>query len=149
MIAIEDVIDTNIMEFTLDGDLSRAQFKRAVGRMIAKQQQFGSVRAVGHVRSVPAWGVRALWHEIRLIKRAMLCFTHLAIVGRSRGLMLVCKAAEAWSRRTRAPCQIRCFPEIELERARDWLEVASERSDVSKVDPDALPQTLRHSAWIP
>ena len=148
MIAIEDVADTNIMEFTLDGDLSREQFQLAVARMRAKHRQFGSVRAVGHVCSLPAWSVRAFWKEIRLIRRATRYFSHLAIVGRSRGLTLVCKAAEAWSRRTNAPCQVRCFPEAELERARDWLELESEHSDPSKVH-SYLQRTLEHSAWIP
>ncbi len=115
--------DTRVVEFIVDGHISRADFDRLVGRMLGFADQHGKFRMIEVVRRFPTFDPSILLPGIRFDIRILGKISHIAVVTDHGWLRPFVSFAGMVT-----PPKMRMFGYSELESARIWAAQA-DRAD--------------------
>lgn len=107
---------TNIVEFTIDGPVGRAEFDAVIAEIDRKIEDYGSVNLLEEIRSLGKVAPSVLWDDLKWT---------LANVGHIDSAAVVCDRAwlEALLRvmQPLVRANVRHFDQGELAAAREWL----------------------------
>ncbi len=65
MITFQSIPNTNIVEFTIDGEISRKDFDDLIVEINSKIDDFGSVNVLEEIRSIGMMSPSAIWADLR------------------------------------------------------------------------------------
>jgi hypothetical protein len=119
MLEFHQIPDTNIIEFTIEGELTRADYDRLVDRMDAMIRAHGKIRMIEIIKRIGHVEASAMWKDLKWGSSHMKHFSHVAVV-----------ADQKWIEWMVAPIRMFVHAEIEvfhldeLEEARRWIREA-------------------------
>ncbi|MGP6087710.1 STAS/SEC14 domain-containing protein [Antarctobacter jejuensis] len=111
--------ETQVVEFTVDGHLSRADFDRLSGRMLDFADRHSKFRMIEVVRRFPTFDPSILLPGIRFDLRILGKITHIAVVTDLEWISPFVSFAGMVT-----PPKMRMFKYSELEAARIWAAQA-------------------------
>ena len=127
MISYQEDPSTHVVEITVDGAISRAEFEEIAGKLEALIALHGKVRLLEEIKSVAGIDPSTFWNDLKFSLRHLNDFSRCAVVTDQRWI--------EWFARAVAPfvaCDIRHFPTEQIAEARHWLRadatVAPERA---------------------
>lgn len=116
MLTYRSIPSSNIVEFTIDGDVSRQDFDDVIAEINSKIEDFGSVDVLEEIRDIGKMPPSVVWADLRWAAG------HMRKVGRAA---VVCdkawveKMVDVMQPLTRA--DIRHFDSDDVDEARAWL----------------------------
>ncbi|SNR87297.1 STAS/SEC14 domain-containing protein [Pseudomonas segetis] len=116
MLTIKPSEHTNVIEFELDGGLSREEFDLLAARIEQVISEYGEVRIIEVVKHVGAISPSALWADFKFAPKHLKDFSHVAIVADQKWI--------GWFSELVKPlmhAEIRNFGLDELDQARYWI----------------------------
>lgn len=115
MIDFKKVPDSNIVEITIDGRLSREQMKDVTARLGAMIEMHGKIRVIEVIRSFGGMDPMSFWDDIRFSIGHYNDFERCAVVADEPWI-------EWWTKAVRPllPCEVRLFGLDEIDEAREW-----------------------------
>lgn len=116
MIEFREVPNTNIIELTIDGSISAAEFDDIIGKFEASIQKHGTVRVLEEVRSFGGVPVSKFWEDIVFAFANLKHFSRAAVVAHQKWIEVFTKLASPF-----LSAEVRYFNETEVDRAREWL----------------------------
>jgi hypothetical protein len=121
MIDYREDAETGVVEITVEGKISRADFDDVAARLEARIREHGKIRLLEHVRSFEGISAAVFWDDVRFSLRHLNDFSRCAVVGD--------KAWLEWLTRVVRPfisCEVRHYDEARIGEARAWLASQSE-----------------------
>ncbi|MFZ0132706.1 MAG: STAS/SEC14 domain-containing protein [Desulfobacterales bacterium] len=119
MLEIRERPETNIVELTVDGRITRADFDEAVAVLDKKIKEHGNVRLLEEVRSIGAVEPSLIWEDLKWVFAHYKDITRTAVVADHQWIELYTKIVKPFVK-----IEIRYFESREIEDARRWLESA-------------------------
>lgn len=114
-INVNQVPDSNILEVTVSGKLSKEDYDHFVP-ITEKMIEEGKIRVFFEMHDFHGWEVAALWEDIKFDVKHFRDIERLAMVGDSKwekGMAIFCKPFTSAS--------VRYFDESQKEEARSWI----------------------------
>lgn len=115
MLESHQIPDTNILEFTLDGAFTRADYDKLTALaddMIAQQ---GTIKMIEIFRGLGKMEASAIWADIKWAPRHLKYLTHIAVVADQKWIEWMVGPFKMF-----VSAEVRCFHLDELEEARRW-----------------------------
>ena len=116
MITYQEDPGSQVVEITVDGGISRAEFEEIAGKLEARIALHGKVRLLEEIRSLGALDPSTFWDDLKFSLRHLNDFSRCAVVTDKRWIEWLAKAVDPF-----VACQIRHFPPAEIDDARRWL----------------------------
>ena len=116
MLTLTHVENSNILEFTLDGDFSRADFDQVAQQMEALIDQYGTIKLIEIVRSIGSIEPSALWEDFKFAPKHLKHFSQVAVVADQKWIGWLSKMVKPM-----IPGEVRHFELSQLQQARDWI----------------------------
>jgi len=116
MLNYQESDNAKLVEITISGHVSTAEFDRIAKKLEAFIKRHGEVKVLEVIEDFDGMDARAFWHDIRFSLRHLHDFGRCAVVCQA-------KLIDLWSELV-APfssCEQRHFKPEEIEAARDWL----------------------------
>lgn len=116
MFALHQIPNTNVLEFTIDGALTREDFDAVAAQLEQIIEKHGKVKILEIVRNIGKIEPSALWTDIKWAPKHLKNFTHAAVVADQKWI--------EWMAAVLRPffsMEIRFFHSNELGDARQWL----------------------------
>jgi hypothetical protein len=107
---------SNVVEITVDGGISRAEFDEIAGKLEARIKRDGKVRLLEEIRSLGAIDPSTFWADVKFSLRHLNDFSRCAVVTEKRWIEWLAKAVDPI-----IACEIRHFPPEQIDHARRWL----------------------------
>ena len=123
MIDYRDQPDNNIVEFTIDGKITREEFDALAGRLEAKIKQHGSVRVLEEVRSLGGIEPSVFWEDAKFGFRHLNDISSAVVVADQKWIEWVTKIVKPFVR-----CPVEVFHRDQIEQARQWLHQQAPRA---------------------
>lgn len=116
MLTYHEVPETNVIEITVDGKITRAEFDDVISRFEGAIERHGKVRVLEHIVSFGGAPISAWWEDFRFALRHWSDVERAAVVADKKWI-------EAWTKIVRPflRCEVRYFGSAEIERAREWV----------------------------
>lgn len=124
MIEIHTQPGSNIVEFTVDGKMTKQEFDETIGHLERAIAQHGSIRLLEHVVSFGGYPISCVWDDVQFGYHHMKDIDRCAVVGDKDWVKMLTKIAKPF-----VSCPVRYFPGEEIAQARAWL--AAETVDAS------------------
>lgn len=121
MLTMHQPENTNILEFTLDGDFNRAHFDAVAAKLDAMIERHGKVRLLEIVRDVGKIEPSALWEDLKFAPSHLDKFSHVAVVADKTWMEWMTRMAAAF-----VPAEVRFFHLDAVDEARQWLRDAGD-----------------------
>ena len=119
MIQCQEIPETNVLEFTIDGNITEEEFDDLVGIMNQIIEEYGDIRVLKVIRSLgdfPTIPVSRIWDDLKFgfehfrdVSRAAIVSDHQWIEKMTNMMNPLFKA------------EIKHFSEDEIDAARKWL----------------------------
>ena len=112
---VTETADENLIEVTLTGKLTAADYEAFTPRTEALLERFGKVRMVVILRDFHGWTAGALWEDVKFDAEHFADVDRLAVVGDSaweRGMTVFCKPFTT--------ATVKYFDLEEVDAARAW-----------------------------
>lgn len=119
MLEVREKPDANIVELTVNGRITRADFDQAVAVLDQKIKEHGSVRLLEEVRSIGALEPSLIWEDLKWVFAHYKNITRTAVVADRKWIELYTKIVKPFVK-----IEMRYFESREIEEARRWLESA-------------------------
>ena len=119
MLTLTEIQGTNILEFTLDGSLSREEFDEIVEKAEEMIEAHGKVKIIEIVRHIGKIEPSAIWADLKWEPRHLKYFTHVAVVADQKWIEWIAAACKVF-----ISAEMRVFHLDELEEARAWIDAA-------------------------
>jgi hypothetical protein len=119
MIEFCEIPNSHIVEFTIDGKISKGEFDDLIARLKTAIEKHGTVRVLEHIRSFGGMPISKFWEDIKFGFRNMKNFSHAAVVADQKWIEIFTKMAKPF-----ISGEVRYFNEAEMEQARKWLHEA-------------------------
>lgn len=119
MLTIKPCEHSNIIEFTLDGALSREEFERLAAQIEASITEHGQVRLIEVVKHLGAISPATLWADFKFSPRHIKDFSHVAVVADQQWIGWLSQMVQPLMK-----AEIRNFTLAEIEQARYWIRNA-------------------------
>lgn len=119
MLTVSQSTDTNILEFTLDGSMSRKEFDKLVEQAEEMIEAYGKIKIIEIINDIGKIQPSAIWADLKWEPTHLKYFSHAAVV-----------ADQKWIEWMIAPfrpfisAEIKVFHLDELEEARNWIKSA-------------------------
>ncbi|MGA9423313.1 MAG: STAS/SEC14 domain-containing protein [Rhodanobacteraceae bacterium] len=117
MLEHRQIGNTNILELTLDGAMSRDEFTRVAAKIEQMLAEHGKLRILEIIRNIGAIEPSALWEDFKFSPRHLKDFTHAAVVSDHKWIEWMTAAVSPF-----ISAKVRCFPMDRIDEARRWLE---------------------------
>lgn len=116
MIEYREHPDSDIVEFVIDGKVTRAEFDEAAAKFQASVEKHGKVRVLEDVRGFSGIDPSAVWEDIKFAWRHRRDIRRAAVVGDQSWV-------QAWARLAGpfAPCPVKYFDRSDMAAAWEWL----------------------------
>lgn len=115
MIQFEQIDQSNIIEFTIDGEMSRAEFDAAAEKLDGMMNEFGKIRIIEIIKDIGKVEPSAVWADLKWEPRHINKWSHIAIVADQKWIHWM-KPMSIF-----VPAKIKFFHLDELEAARKWI----------------------------
>ncbi len=113
---------TNIIEITIDGTISRAEFATVAANLEAQITKYGKVYVLEEIRRIGGIDPYVFWEDLTFGLKHLSHISHCAIVSDQQWLKLITHSIQPL-----VSCQIRSFNLGEIDEARRWLrEIAAQ-----------------------
>jgi hypothetical protein len=113
-----------LIEITVDGRITRAEFDDVAGRLEAAIARHGKVRVLEVVKSIGGIDPGTFWADVRFALRHLSDFSRCAVVSDRRWIEALATGVDKL-----VACEIRHFPPDQTAAARAWLhEGVAEKS---------------------
>lgn len=119
MIELKRYPDSPVLEFTLDGALTRVDFDRVTAAAEEMIEEYGQIRFIEVIRSFGKIEASALWADFKWGPKHLKCFSHVAVVSDKKWIEWMIKPFRPF-----LSAEIRSFDLDELEDARAWAHAA-------------------------
>ena len=116
MIAFREIPNTNIVEFTIDGKISKEGFDDIIARFEGAIRKHGTVRVLEEIRAFGCMPVAKFWDDIKFGFKNMKNFSRAAVVADQKWIEVLTKMASPF-----VSADVRYFTESEIDQARQWL----------------------------
>tara|TARA_R110000737_G_scaffold2923_18_gene9918 strand:- start:3281 stop:3664 length:384 start_codon:yes stop_codon:yes gene_type:complete len=127
MLTINEIPNTNILEFTLDGSLSRAEFDQLAAIADKMIETHGKVKVIEIIKNIGKIEPSAIWADLKWEPRHLKYFSHVAVVCDQKWIEWIVAACKVF-----ISAEMKTFHLDELEEARDWIKSASESDKPKK-----------------
>lgn len=119
MMSFETDDATGVIEFTVEGGITRAEYDAAVEAMEAGIARHGKISALAVIRSFTGMELSAWWKDVSWGVTHMTKVRRAAIVTDSGWIEATTRAGSVV-----LPAEVKTFPLSELETARGWIREA-------------------------
>lgn len=119
MLTMTQVEGGNILEFTLDGGMTREEFDRIAAKIEDMLKVHRQIRLVEVIKRMGAIEPSALWEDLKFGPRHLKDFSHVAVVADQKWIEWMAKIGQAM-----IPAEVRTFHLEQLEEARNWIRQA-------------------------
>ncbi len=116
MISYRSMPDSNIVEFTVDGDLSRDDFDAVLAEVSSKIEDYGSVNLLEEIRSIGKVPPAVVWDDLAWAIRNMKHIGRAAVVSDEEWVEKVVRFTQPL-----VSADVRGFALDEIDVAREWL----------------------------
>jgi len=124
MIEFQQIDQSNIIEFTIDGGMTREDFDRLVKKLDGMIHEFGKIRIVEIIKDIGKIEPSAIWADLKWEPRHIKNFSHVAVVADQKWIKWMVKPLNMF-----IPAKIKLFELEELDEARAWIgEIVTEGS---------------------
>jgi hypothetical protein len=128
MLEYREIPDTNIVEFTIDGAISAAEFDDVIARFEASIARHGKIRVLEHVRSLGGVPPSKWWQDVKFGFQHMRDITRAAVVAEEKWIEIFANLVNPF-----LAAEVRYFKTAQLAQARAWLsEPADEDTPISQ-----------------
>lgn len=108
--------NNNIVELTVAGNITAADFDRVIAQLKADIQQHGKLRLLEEIQSFEGINPMMLWKDAQFGLNHMGDFTHVAVVADAEWVRTISAAVDSL-----LSAQVKAFERSQLEDARNWL----------------------------
>ena len=115
MITFTEVPDTNIVEFTIEGEVTKEDFDRVVPQFVAAAKKHSSLRLLKQVLNLESINPESFSTQLGEIFTHLGEITHVAMVADSKWESPVRVMSTIY------PFQVKFFQTSHLDAAREWL----------------------------
>lgn len=129
MIEYRNNSDNNIVEITIEGKITEADFDQVVAQIKADLEKHGQLRILEEVRSFEGIDPMALWKDVKFGLAHIKDFTHAAVVADAKWIQTWTQALDSF-----LPAKVKAFETSQIEQAREWLVNAPETNQDSKLE---------------
>lgn len=129
MIEYRNHPDNNIVEISVSGKITEADFDRVIEQMKADIDKHKKIRLLEEVRDFEGMDLMALWKDFKTGVPLFKDITHVAVVTEQAWMRTLSEAFKSV-----LPAKLKAFERSQIEAARDWLVNAPETSPDSKLE---------------
>jgi len=108
--------DHNIVEISIEGEISETDFDQVSARLKADIEKHGKLRILEEIRSFEGIDPIALWKDARFGLAHANDFTHAAVVADAKWMRTFAEAVGSI-----LSAQVKGFERTQIEEARNWL----------------------------
>ncbi|MGB3263884.1 MAG: STAS/SEC14 domain-containing protein [Microcoleus sp.] len=126
MIEYRNNPNNNIVELTVEGKITEADFDRVVTQMKADIENHSKLRLLEEIRSFEGMDLIALWKDAQFGLNHVNDFTHVAVVADAEWVRTISAAAG-----NILSAKVKAFERSQIEEARAWLLTAPVQSPTS------------------
>lgn len=119
MIVYKNNPDNNIVELTVEGKITEADFDRVVVQIKANLETHGRLRLLEEICSFEGMDLITLWKDAQFGLSHIGDFTHVAVVADAEWMRTISTAADHV-----LSAKVKAFERSQIEAARDWLLTA-------------------------
>jgi len=121
MIEFHQIDQSNIIEFTIDGEMTKDDFDAAAEKLDGMMNEFGKIRIIEIIKGIGKVEPSAIWADLKWEPRHINNWSHIAVVGDQKWIRWMKPLAIF------VPAKIKLFHLDELEAARAWIQEADPR----------------------
>ena len=132
MIDYKNNENNNLVELTIFGKITEADFNRVTALLADDIKRHGKLKLLEEIRSFEGIDPIALWKDIQFSVQHINDFSHVAVVADVEWVRTISTAID-----NILSAQVKAFESSQIETARTWLETASE--------PEPSPGMTYHS----
>lgn len=111
-----EIPDTNILELSIDGKVTRGDFDKAVAKMETMIARHGKIKILEVVHNIGKMEPSAIWEDIKWSPKHLKDFSHAAVVADQKWIEWVTALVKPF-----VSVEIRFFHTDEIDNARRWL----------------------------
>lgn len=119
MLGFHQIPDTNIIEVTFDGDLTRADYDRLADHLDAMIRAHGKIRMIEIIKRIGHLEASAVWKDLKWGPSHLKSFSHVAVVADQKWIEWMITPFRMF-----VSAEIEVFQLDELEKARAWIRDA-------------------------
>jgi len=119
MLTLNQSTDTNILEVTLDGSMSKAEFDQLIQQAEELIELHGKIKIIEIVKGIGKIEPSAIWADLKWEPRHLKYFSHVAVVADQKWIEWVVAACKVF-----ISAEMKTFHLDELEEARTWIKSA-------------------------
>lgn len=123
MIDYREQPESNIVEITIDGKITREEYDKLASQLEAKIKAHGSVRVLEEVRSIGGIEPSVFWKDAKFGFRHLNDFSSIAVVADQKWIEWVTKIFKPIMR-----CPVAVFHLDQIEQAREWIQQQAPRA---------------------
>ncbi len=116
MLEFHQISDTNILEFTLDGAFTKADFDQLAEKADEMIEEFGTIKMIEIIRHIGKMEPAAIWADFKWTPRHMKYLTHVAVVADKKWIGWIVGPLRAF-----ISAEVLSFHLDEIEDARRWI----------------------------
>jgi len=121
MLTVKPQTDTNVLEFTLDGSMSRAEFDQLTAKAEDMIETYGKIRVIEIIKGIGKIAPSTIWADLKWEPTHLKHFSHVAVVADQRWIEWMVAPFRIFIN-----AEIKVFHLNELEEARDWINTADD-----------------------
>lgn len=116
MLDFHQIDNTNILEITLDGALTRENYDKLTEKADAMIDEFGTIRMIEIIRDIGKMEPAAIWADFKWAPRHMQYLTRLAVVADKKWIGWMVGPMRAF-----ISAEVLSFHLDEIDEARRWV----------------------------
>jgi len=116
MLEFHQLHDTNILEFTLDGAFTKADYDLLIVKADEMIEEFGTIKMIEIIRHIGKMEPAAIWADFKWAPRHMKYLTHVAVVADKKWIGWIVGPLRAF-----ISAEVHSFHLDEIEDARRWV----------------------------
>lgn len=125
MLTYEENAELGTAEITIDGRVTREEFRAVADRLEALLKRHEQVRVLEHIKDFEGMDIDAFWEDIKFSLRHLNDFSRCAVVTDKNWVNLWSELIQPFIR-----CEVMHFEPHEIEAARAWLAWPEGSADV-------------------
>lgn len=129
MIEYRNYPNNNIIELTVEGEITEADFASAIARIKTDIQNHGKLRMLEDIRSFEGIDPTALWQDAQFGLAHVNDFTHVAIIADAEWMRTFAAAAG-----NLLSARVKAFEPSQTEAARAWLLTAPDSAQLTGLE---------------
>lgn len=121
MIEYKNNPNDNVVELTVEGKITEADFEQVVAQMTVDIEKHGKLRLLEDIRSFEGMDLVIFWQDARFGLKHVNDFSHVAVVADAEWMRAIATAIG-----NLLSAEVKAFDRSSIEAARHWLHTASD-----------------------